>query len=180
MKKILVVTHCLLNTASKVESYNIEEIKEESNLRKELLKKVFEEDIQLIQLPCPEFTLYGGSRWGHVKSQFDNTFFRNHCRRILQPIMDQLKEYDRNKDKYSILGVVAIDGSPSCGYNFTFDGNWGGEFGGCPNLTEKIQIINLVEQSGVFIEELKKLLDEEEIKIDIKTLKDEITYLKNL
>ena len=180
MKKILVVTNFLLNTASKVESYNIEEIQEESKLRKELLKEVFEEDIQLLQLPCPEFTLYGENRWGHVKSQFDNTFFRNHCRQILQPIITQLEEYYRDKEKFKLLDIVAIDGSPSCGYNFTCDGNWGGELAGCPNLIEKIESIKLVEEPGVFMEELEKLLEEKNIKIEIKTLKDEITYLKNL
>ena len=45
MKRILVVTHCILNRASKVKSYNIEEINEENELRKELLKVVFEKDI---------------------------------------------------------------------------------------------------------------------------------------
>lgn len=67
MKKILVVTHCVLNRASKVERYSIESINEEDELRKELLKEVFEKDIELLQLPCPEFTIYGSKRWGHVK-----------------------------------------------------------------------------------------------------------------
>lgn len=60
------LTHCILNTASKVKSYNIEEMEQESKFRKELLKEVFYKDTQLLQLPCPEFTLYGSKCWGNV------------------------------------------------------------------------------------------------------------------
>lgn len=180
MKRILVVTHCILNRASKVKSYNIEEINEENELRKELLKVVFEKDIELLQLPCPEFTMYGAKRWGHVKDQFDNPFFRNHCKNILNPVIDQLIEYYTNKEKFEIVGIVAIDGSPSCVYNFTCKGNYGGELGGCTTLNEKIESIILENESGVFMEELKKLLNDNSINIPIRTLKDEITYLKNL
>lgn len=180
MKKILVITHCILNRASKVESYNIEEINQENELRKELLKEVFEKDVELLQLPCPEFTIYGARRWGHVKDQFDNPFFRNHCKNILKPIIDQLIEYYTNKDKFEILGIVAIDGSPSCGYNFTCKGNYGGELGGCISLDKKIDSVVLENELGVFMEELKKILDDNNINIPIRTLKDEINHLKNL
>lgn len=180
MEKILVVTHCILNRASKVESYNIEEIKKENQLRKELLKEVLDKDIELLQLPCPEFTMYGSKRWGHVKDQFDNPFFRKNCREILEPIVEQLQEYSANQDKFQVLGIVAIDGSPSCGYNLTCKGNYGGELGGCEDLDEKLGSIVMAKEAGVFMEELKSLLDKNDLKIEIRNMKDQITYLKNL
>jgi predicted secreted protein len=96
MKKIVFAAHCILNTASKVVLFNKEEIDAEEALRKQFMRQVIDNDIQIIQLPCPEFTLYGAKRWGHVSNQFDNVFFRSHCRRILSPILDQLKEYLAN------------------------------------------------------------------------------------
>ena len=93
MKKILFVSHCILNTASKVVLYNQADIDAEEDLRVRFLTKAVQNGVQLVQLPCPEFTLYGSQRWGHVSNQFDNIFFRNHCRKILQPIIDQMKEY---------------------------------------------------------------------------------------
>ena len=180
MKRILVVTHCILNRASKVKSYNIEEINKENELRKELLKEVFEKDIELLQLPCPEFTMYGAKRWGHVKDQFDNPFFRKNCEEILNPIIEQLKEYNNNKDRFQILGIVSVEGSPSCGYNLTCKGNYGGELGGCSNLQEKIESIVMVNEAGVFMEELKILLDKNDLHMDIRTMKDQVTYLKKL
>lgn len=179
MKKILVVTHCILNRASKVERYNVESIDKENELRKALLNEVFEQDIEILQLPCPEFTMYGAKRWGHVKNQFDNIFFRKHCKAILQPVIEQIIEYYTNKEKFEIIGIVAIDGSPSCGYNFTCKGDYGGELGGCKLLNEKIKSIALENNPGVFMEELKKLLDENNLNIPIRTLKDEIIYLED-
>lgn len=180
MEKILVVSHCILNKASKVKGYNMDEMEEENKLRKELLKEVFDKDIELLQLPCPEFIMYGSKRWGHVKNQFDNPFFRKNCKEILNPIIEQLKEYNNNKDRFQILGIVSVEGSPSCGYNLTCKGNYGGELGGCSNLQEKIESIVMVNEAGVFMEELKILLDKNNLHIDIRTMKDQVTYLKNL
>lgn len=180
MEKILVVSHCILNKASKVKGYNMEEMEEENQLRKELLKEVFDKDIELLQLPCPEFIMYGSKRWGHVKNQFDNPFFRKNCEEILNPIIEQLKEYNNNKDRFQILGIVSVEGSPSCGYNLTCKGNYGGELGGYSNLQEKIESIVMVNEAGVFMEELKILLDKNDLHMDIRTMKDQVTYLKNL
>lgn len=75
MKKIIFVSHCILNTASKVVLYNQTDMDAEENLRKKFMHKAIDQEVQIIQLPCPEFTLYGPKRWGHVSNQFDNTFF---------------------------------------------------------------------------------------------------------
>ena len=51
MKKILFVSHCILNTSAKVVLYNQQEIDAEENLRKKFMRKAIDSDIQLIQLP---------------------------------------------------------------------------------------------------------------------------------
>lgn len=61
-KKLLLVSHCILNVRAKIQ-YAVEFETEEERNRKAFLKKVIEEDIQLMQLPCPEFLMYGGRRW---------------------------------------------------------------------------------------------------------------------
>ena len=119
MKKIIFVSHCILNTASKVVLYNQTDMDAEENLRKKFMHKAIDQEVQIIQLPCPEFTLYGPKRWGHVSNQFDNTFFRDHCRKILAPCIQQLKEYLANEDWFEVLGIVGVDGSPSCGVDYT-------------------------------------------------------------
>ncbi len=108
----------------------------------------------LLQLPCPELTLYGSIRWGHVKEQFDNVFFRAHCRRILEPLVEQLAEYAAHPERFRILGIVGIDGSPSCGVSVTCRGRWGGELGNASQLEQKITSVRMVKESGILVEEL--------------------------
>ncbi|MDD3173512.1 MAG: hypothetical protein PHF63_07610 [Herbinix sp.] len=170
MKQILVVSHCILNNASKVVSYNEEEIREEALNREILLHYIMENNIQLIQLPCPELMMYGSRRWGHVKEQFMHSFFRKQCREMLEPIILQLKEYASCPERFQLMAVVAIDGSPSCGHSLTCKGNWGGEFTGLTNFDEKINSLSIVDEAGVFMEELQILLEAEELDIPIKDL----------
>lgn len=168
MKKIIFVSHCILNTASKVVLYDQQEIDAEEDLRVRFLNKALNAGIQIIQLPCPEFTLYGSRRWGHVSDQFDNPFFRKHCREILGPFVDQLKEY-LNGDSFEVLGIVGIDGSPSCGVDYTCAGKkWFGSFEGRTDLKESLNDAKLVTGNGVFYDELKKMLKEEGLLDSVK------------
>lgn len=163
MKKIIFVSHCILNTASKVIMYNQEEIDAEETLRKQFMRQVIDNDIQVIQLPCPEFTLYGAKRWGHVSSQFDNVFFRSHCRKLLSPILDQLKEYLANGERFQVLGFVGVDGSPSCGVDYTCFGDWYGSFECRKNLNETLDSCRLGKGSGVLMLTLIEMLKEEHL-----------------
>ncbi|HAX52366.1 MAG TPA: hypothetical protein DIW17_05880 [Clostridiales bacterium] len=168
MKKIIFAAHCILNTASKVVLYNQEEIDAEEALRKEFMHKVIEQNVQVIQLPCPEFTLYGARRWGHVSDQFDNVFFREHCRNILSPIIMQLKAYLAEESWFEVLGFVGVDGSPSCGADYTCRGNWYGSFEGRENLDETLADCQLEKGHGVMIAVLKEMLEEEGLSDRIK------------
>lgn len=163
MKKIIFVSHCILNTASKVVLYNQKEIDAEEALRKKFMYKIIDKEIMVVQLPCPEFTLYGARRWGHVSNQFDNPFFRKHCRDILSPILDQLKEYLVNDDMFEVLGFVGVDGSPSCGVDYTCRGDWYGSFGGRTDLSQTLADCHLEKEPGVFFDELQKMLKEEHL-----------------
>ncbi|MCI9217850.1 CD3072 family TudS-related putative desulfidase [Lachnospiraceae bacterium 42-17] len=172
MKKIIFVSHCILNTASKVILYNQEEMDTEEALRKKFLQKAVANDIHIIQLPCPEFTLYGAKRWGHVSDQFNNPFFRSHCRKILAPVIQQLKEYLANENWFEILGIVGVDGSPSCGVDYTCRGNWYGSFDQRTDLEETLAGCRFEKGAGVFMTVLKEMLKEEDLeeKITVSSL----------
>ena len=161
MKQIIFVSHCILNTASKVVLYNEEEIRAEEELRIRFVSEALKKGVQFVQLPCPEFTLYGSRRWGHVSDQFDNPFFRDHCRKILTPVLQQLKEYLSNPS-FEVLGICGIDGSPSCGVDYTCRGpKWFGSFEARTDLEESLKDVFLVKKNGVFMEVLKEMLKEE-------------------
>ena len=155
-KKLLLVSHCILNVRSKIQ-YAVEFETEEERNRKAFLKKVIEEDIQLIQLPCPEFLMYGGRRWGHSSEQFDK------ARKMLEDIVLQVKEYQNCAERVEVLGVVGINGSPSCGIEYTFSADWGGELSSQPNLEAYLKKGERKEAMGIFMQVLKEMLEEEGI-----------------
>lgn len=171
-KRIVFVSHCVLNTASKVDDNNKGGITKEEIARKEFLYKAIKEDIYMIQLPCPEFNIYGANRWGHTKEQFDNPFFRDNCRRMLEPYILQIREYVNSVDKFEVLGVIGIDGSPSCGVNITCCGDWGGELSSHDDINEVIKRVHVKEEKGVFMEVLEEMLHENEVNITMVGLEE--------
>lgn len=157
---ILFTAHCVLNTASKVVLYNQEEIAAEEDLRRRLVRAALDAGVQMIQLPCPEFTLYGPRRWGHISNQFDNVFFRRHCRNILDQALNEAVAYLAEKERFEVLGFVGIDGSPSCGVDYTCIGPWGGNLSDRNDLDTILNSVQICRGRGVFFDELNKLLVE--------------------
>ena len=68
-------------------------------------------------------------------------FFRKETERMLESFVMQIEEYLSSPERFELLGIVGIDGSPSCGVHSTYDGDWGGELTGIPDLTESIQTL---------------------------------------
>lgn len=167
-KRILFVSHCMMNISSKVISNKEIEDNTADIERKKYIINAIDKDICLIQLPCPEFTLYGSSRWGHVKEQFDNPFFRDHCKKILEPVILQMKEYYKENDKFEVLGIIGIDGSPSCGVSRTCRGEWEGELLSHKDLYSSLNTIHYSKESGVMMEVLMAMLANEGIDIEVE------------
>ncbi|MBU3188952.1 hypothetical protein K9O30_07830 [Clostridium bowmanii] len=90
---------------------------------------------------------------------------------MLKPIILQLKEYINETDKFEVLGVIGIDGSPSCGVNITCCGEWGGEFSGLDDINEVIDRVHIKSEKGVFMEVLEELMKENEIHLPMLGLK---------
>ena len=159
-KRIVLVSHCILNTAAKVWRAGPEQGRLEEGSRLAFLQHALEQGIQFIQLPCPEFTLYGPSRWGHTREQFDNPFFRAHCRQILDPVLQQLQAYlhPREGKKFQVLGIVGIEGSPSCGVYRTCTGPWGGDLGGRADLMDTVDQVHGMPGMGILMDELVQML----------------------
>ena len=158
MKNLLIVSHCILNNAAKVEQDEAE-LAEEYKIREELMQLILKKDVQLLQLPCPEFIMYGSQRWGHVKNQFQHPFYM---------------------EKFHVLGIVSVEGSPNCGYHLTCEGEWKGEIGTDEKRIQDIQkSLKMTGNPGVYMEVLEKELQKRNMEIPIVTMKEAVQLLNN-
>ena len=101
------IAHCLLNPSTRVHllgrSFCVGE-----KVSDYLLSK----HISMIQLPCPEFTAMGYWRNPQGRQQYDNTFFRKHCKKELESYVDMVVELVKNDN--TPLCFMGIQGSPTC------------------------------------------------------------------
>ncbi|MBM4764834.1 CD3072 family TudS-related putative desulfidase [Bacillus sp. B15-48] len=106
-KKILLVSHCIIN-----QNTVIEEEARAMGAIPSALDWIKEEGFGVVQLPCPEFTFLGLDRPPMTYEEYDTFEYRSHCQKILTPVIEQLEEYRRCG--YEIIGVLGIQSSPSC------------------------------------------------------------------
>ncbi|PWJ50498.1 CD3072 family TudS-related putative desulfidase [Faecalicatena contorta] len=149
-KKMILVAHCLLNVNAKVIG-----IANEAG-GSSLIGKLVEKGYGIIQLPCIEMAMYGSQRWGVVYEQCDFLSYRNKCKELLNPIVEQVVDYSNHG--YEIRAVIGADYSPTCGVNYTSKGKWSGELNEVNNYQEKIDSVEIKEGNGIMIEELSLLL----------------------
>lgn len=171
MKTIMLVSHCILNSAAKVRQDEAG-LREEYALREEFLRRVLAQNVQLIQLPCPEFVMYGTRRWGHVRSQFDHPFYRKTCRELLEPVLLQLQEYASAPEDFRLAALVSVEGSPSCGWGLTCEADWGGELDG-----KKPAPVEMTPRPGVFMEIAAQMLRDNGTPIPICSLREAMNLL---
>ena len=176
MKTIVVLSHCILNTASKVKT-DESDLAEEYLVRDRLLRSIVEKNVQVIQLPCPEFILYGSRRWGHVRDQFSHPHFREESKRMLEPVFLQLEEYASYPEEYEILGIVSVEGSPSCGRSLTCSGNWGGELSDLEETEKRVRGLKMIQAPGVFMEVIQGMLAEAKLQVPILTMQETVSFL---
>jgi predicted secreted protein len=114
-----------------------------------VINEIVKKDINIIQMPCPE-SLFPNLEIGLVRapksySKYDTPDFRAHCMKLAQDVLTQIKAILNNG--YEIIGIIGIEYSPSCAVNIQYSNK------GHINL------------SGIYIQELKKLLKENNISI---------------
>ena len=157
-RKVMFVSHCLINANSKAATSSKHKAYYEG-----IVEKILHNDVGIIQAPCPEL-LYGVDRPPMNKEFYDTPEYRNHCKEIIDSLIETYKIYSENN--YQILGFVGIEGSPTCGVSMTHI-----TVNGEPKK---------VKGKGVFIEELEKKCIEKGIDLKIKDQDDIDDLLKGI
>lgn len=114
MKKILLLSHCILNPCSKAKGLLNEKGLDAS---RRFIKSVLNLEIGVIQLPCPELLYKGLDREPASKKTYDNSEFRNVCAEVADRIVELIREYEEVGIR--VIAYVGIEGSPSCGVEWT-------------------------------------------------------------
>lgn len=158
-RHIVLLSHCILNVNTKVHGLAGYE-----SAIKDLVCFLLDNEIAMIQLPCPEAEILGLRRWGHVKDQLDYPFFHDHCRSLLEPFVRQVRMYLDNEHR--ILGVIGIEGSPSCGVGKTCRSRlWQGDFLDKEETWLKVDNLNWSAEPGIFMQTFQVMLTERNISL---------------
>jgi predicted secreted protein len=155
---VVVVAHCILNANAKYvggASY--------PGAYLAVLEPFLQAGVGIVQLPCPESSFLGMSRWSMTRNQYDTVAYRRHCREILRTPVDTLEEFARAG--YALEGVVGIKGSPSCGVTETCEGYAGGDIEGAPACEP-------VSARGVMIDVLAEMLAERGLVVAMTDVSD--------
>jgi predicted secreted protein len=147
-KKVMFVAQCILNQNARINScaYTPAAIPK-------IPECLFRRNIGIIQMPCPELGILGLGRGGKVEiyDQLSTPGARRQLGNMAMDIVYQARQYQ--KQGFRVLGVLGIDGSPSCGVDLTF--------------YEKEK-----PGRGAYIEELSEALDKAGLKIPVKGVMD--------
>lgn len=158
-KKVVLVAHCVLNQNSKIDG-----CAHYPGAIREVTQLLLDAGVGIIQMPCPEIFCLGIDREVDVnisrtiesedtrvaelmreeKSKF-------HCQEMTNAIIYQIEEY--RKHGFQVIGLVGINGSPTCGVNTTW-------------LDDREY-----EGRGIFIEILEEKLKEKDIDVSMVGIK---------
>ena len=152
-KKIIVVSHCILNANAKVRPLAVY-----PGVLVSAVQSFINDGAGLFQLPCPESSYLGINRWGMCFEQYNTPKFRRHCRQILEACIDQLETFVA--EGYEIIGIIGADGSPNCGVNKIPAGLSGGVIGQAESVEKQLEGFEFKKGPGVFFTVLKQMLKE--------------------
>lgn len=162
-RKIVLISHCYLNVNAKIEGIALN-----SSVFEDLIQFLIKNHYGIIQLPCVEQHVCGIKRWGQVSNQLDNPHFRSECRRLLEAVVEQVIDFKNNG--YEIIGVIGVNGSPSCGVDYTCVGNLCGDFENEIKLKDKLSSVKMENKYGIMMEELKNLFIKNNLDINFVAL----------
>ncbi len=149
-KKIVLVSHCVINQNSVVMPLG------RAKGAFPIVNTLLDQGIGIIQLPCPEFKFIGPSRKPMSKEDYDTFEYRELCKNLFIPVLEDLKKYIDSG--YTLTGIIGINHSPTC---------------------------SISGERGIFMEEIFEMLESEGLNIKYfeiptdYTEDDDFTILSN-
>jgi predicted secreted protein len=108
-KKIIFVSHCLLNQ-------NARAVGRErfQGSFKDLLELFAASGVGIVQLPCPQLEFNGGlDRRLKPKNYYESNGYKKQCHKLSVDLIKQIENYLRNN--YEVIGILGVEQSATCG-----------------------------------------------------------------
>ncbi len=141
-RRVVFLAHCFLNMNTR-----FPEGAEFPGANIPLVELLLHHEVGIVQMPCPEFLCLGLEKTGWAVGS--DAAIRGAFRRVAETVADQVEAYQACG--CTILGIIGMNPSPSCGVEVSK--GKGTMLGLDRDTSEKAE-------SGVFIEELARLLRE--------------------
>ena len=158
-KKIVLVSHCLLNQNSISDG-----TADLPSAVEKITSLIQMKNVGIIQMPCPELMSLGLDRGDHagvsrevvvensrIRSELEKPENRTKLQSLVDGLVFQIKQYKTNG--FDIKGVIGMNRSPSCG------------------VTTTSRDDDEVAGEGVFIEMLKSQLSDQDLDINVVGIK---------
>ena len=110
-RRIILICQCLVNPYCRVHILG-----QNFPLSLEVMDYLLRKNVGVIQYPCPETTAMGLMRNPQGRQQYDNIFFRDHCKELLKVPMLMVREFIKNK--YRLCCFIGLENSPTCGIHW--------------------------------------------------------------
>ncbi len=110
-KRIILIAQCLINPYCRVHILG-----QNFPLSHELTNYLMSHKVGIIQYSCPETTAMGLMRNPQGRQQYDNEFFRAHCKKLLKVPMLMVNEFVKNG--YRLTCFIGLENSPTCGIHW--------------------------------------------------------------
>jgi predicted secreted protein len=110
-RKVALICQCLVNPYCRVHILG-----QNFSLSLELMDYLLRKNVGVIHYLCPETTAMGLMRNPQGRQQYDNIFFRDHCKELLKLPLLMVKEFIRNR--YRLCCFIGLENSPTCGIHW--------------------------------------------------------------
>ncbi len=141
-RRVIFISHCWLNINTRFPQGAAF-----PGANEPLIKTLLDSGVGIIQMPCPEYEVLGLEKYDYGEIILEP--LRSKFREVAQIVVKQIKDYLALG--FDVVGIMGMNPSPSCGVDLT---KGKGTMLGTSRDTSE------VNDSGIFIDELKKLLQE--------------------
>lgn len=145
-RKVIYVSHCMLNQNARITT-----AADFPAMFVPLIDWLKQNDIGVIQMPCPELRVLGLGRKA-VREGLETEEGQAHIHQLIDDLFYEIREY--RFQGFQVLGILGKQGSPSCGVTQTW-------------LDGRQQ-----EGQGVFIRLLKERIAKENLAIEVLGVAD--------